>query len=329
MSNIIIDPNAPVPDPNAPPKPGFDLGPNAPTSPATPAATQATVMDSNSDTFAQDVVESSNQLPVIVTFWTPESEQSITLNEVLQKLVLRAGGLVKMVRMNVYENQALAQQMRVQGVPTVFAFKDGRPVEAFSGAQSEAQLQSFIDKLVGDAKPPLEDAMDHAAELLGEGQWAEAEDIYTTILEEDSTYIPAFAGIIRAIAVSKDFPRAYEMLKQLNPKSRNAPEVLQAISALELAEQSAEANPSESDELQKRVKAEPNNLEIRFELSQALFAQDRVEDAIDHLLEIVRINRDWNEQAGRKQLIKIFETIGLTDERTIEARKRLSAVLFS
>ncbi|PHS77144.1 MAG: co-chaperone YbbN [Rhodospirillaceae bacterium] len=324
MSNIIIDPNAPIPDQDSPQKPGLDLGPNAP-----PATAQSAVIDGSTDTFAQDVVEPSNQHPVIVTFWSPESEQSITLNEVLQKLVLRAGGLVKMVRMNVYENQALAQQLRVQGVPTVFAFKDGRPTEAFSGAQGEAQLQIFIDKLIGDAKPPLEAAMEHAAELLGEGQWAEAEDIYTTILEEDPTFIPAFAGIIRAIAVSQDFPRAYEMLKQLDPKRRNAPEVLQAVSALELAEQGAGADPSETSDLEKRVQAEPNNLDIRFELSQALFAQERVEDAIDQLLEIVRINRDWNDQAGRKQLIKVFETIGLTDPRTIEARKRLSAVLFS
>ena len=328
MSNIIIDPNQPTPDQSGAQKPSFDLGPNA-SAPATKAVAKDVIIDGSTETFTADVIECSAQYPVIVSFWAPESEQSLTLNSVLEKLVGRAGGLVKLVKLNVYDNQALAQQLQVQGVPTVYAFQDGRPVNAFSGAQGEAQVQSFIDKLIGDAKPPLEEAMDHAEELLKEGQWAEAEDIYTALLEEDPTYIPAFAGVIRAIAVSQDFPRAYAMLEQLDPRSRNAAEVLQAISALELAEQSADANPSQTTELEAQVKAEPNNLEVRFELSQALVAQDRIEDAIDHLLEIVRINRDWNEQAGRKQLIKIFESIGLTDPRTIDARKRLSAVLFS
>lgn len=330
MSNIILDPTQAAHADGAQPsqKPALDLGPNA-----APAALQTTptdlIKDSDTDGFKVDVVEASTQVPVIVDFWAPWCGPCKTLGPMLEKLVKRAGGLVKMVKINIDDNQALASQLRVQSVPTVFAFKDGRPVDAFAGALPESQIQSFIDKLIGDAVPPIEAALEAAKAALKSGDAQAAEDIYTSVLSQDATLVPAFAGIIRAIAASGDFARAREMLDQLDTKTLNHAEVQQAISALDLAEESAGTDSQDIEALQNKVDSQPKDMEARFALAKALFARDRAEDAIDNLLEIVRLDRDWNDQAGRKQLIKVFDTLGATDPITVEARKRLSAVLFS
>lgn len=242
---------------------------------------------------------------------------------------MRAGGLVKMVKINVDENQALAGQLRVQSVPTVFAFKDGRPVDGFTGALADTQIQIFIDRLIGDAKPPIEAAMEQAGALLAEANGAEAEAVYTAVLAQDPTYIPALAGMIRAIAVQGEFERAADIIESLDAKTRANVDVEQAVSALELAQQAANTDTGEIDALTAQVEAEPKNLTARFDLALALFAQGKAEPAIDHLLEVVRIDRTWNDQAGRKQLIKIFDALGAADPVTQDARRRLSAVLFS
>lgn len=311
MSNLILDPSS-----------------AAASSPQRPAPADL-IKDSDTDSFVQDVIDVSMQIPVIVDFWAPWCGPCKTLGPMLEKLVKRAGGLIKMVKVNVDDNKSLAAQLRVQSVPTVFAFKDGRPVDAFAGALSETQIQAFLDKLIGDAKPPLEAALEQAQEALKIGDGLAAEKIYTAILGEDPTLIPAFAGVIRAIAVQGDFARAREMLSRLDAPTLANSQVMQAISALELAEEAAASSNTDLTQLQTKVDQQPKDMEARFALAQALFGAGDTEAAISNLLEIVRVNRTWNDDAGRKQLIKIFDTLGPTDPITVDARKRLSAVLFS
>lgn len=311
MSNIILDPSSATA--NLPQRP-------------TPADL---IKDSDTDSFVQDVIDVSMQVPVIVDFWAPWCGPCKTLGPMLEKLVKRAGGLIRMVKINVDDNKSLAAQLRVQSVPTVFAFKDGRPVDAFAGALPESQIQAFVDKLIGDAKPPIEAALEQAQEALKLGEGLAAEQIYTTILGEDPTHIPAFAGVIRAIAVQGDFARAREMLARLDAPTLANSQVMQAISALELAEEASATSGTDLTDLQTQVDKHPKDMEARFTLAQALFAAGDTESAISNLLEIVRVNRAWNDDAGRKQLIKIFDTLGPTDPITVDARKRLSAVLFS
>lgn len=326
MSNIVIDPNQPpAPQQDTPP---LDLGP-ASTGPASTAPMGDVVLDSDTDHFMADVIEASQSVAVIVDFWSPRSEACRALMPILETLVKRAGGLVRLVKIQAEQNPGLAQQLRVQSVPTVFAFKDGRPVDAFAGMQSESQLQLFIDKLIGDAKPPLEAAMEQAAQLLAEGDGTQAEAIYTAVLAQDPTFLPALSGLIRAVIAQEDYARATEIVDGLDAKTRGSVEIEHVVSALELAQQSAAANLDEIDNLQAAVTANPKNLDARFDLALALFAQGRHEASIDHLLEIVRMDRAWNDAAGRKQLIKIFDTLGATDPLTQDARRRLSAVLFS
>lgn len=327
MSDILFDP----PKGGGNQGPTIDLGPSAaPAEQAHDAPASADVIkDSDTDHFMADVIETSQTVPVVVDFWAPWCGPCKTLGPLLEKLVKRAGGLVKMVKINVDENQALAQQLRVQSVPTVFAFKGGQPVDAFAGAQPEKQLQSFIDRLVGDAKPPIEQAMEQAHEQLDSDQAAEAEATYSAILGQDATYVPALAGLIRAIAAQGDFERARDIVEALDAKTRATADVEQAVSALKLAEQSATADTGHLDDMAKAVEAHPKDLDKRLEYANALVAARRFEDAIDQLLTIVAQDRAWNDEAGRKHLIQIFDTLGPTDPVTQDARRRLSAVLFS
>jgi len=328
MSDVIFNPNQPRPTPGDQPV-SLDLGLGGPQPATTKAPIADLIIDSDSAGFVAHVIDASQTLPVLVNFWSPRAKASLAFDALLETLVKRAGGLIKLVRINVDENQALAQQLRVQSVPTVFAFKDGRPADGFTGEQSEPQVQSFIDKLIGDAKPPVEIAMDQAAALLHDDQAQQAEDLYTSILAQDPTYTPALAGTIRAIAALGEFDRAHDMLNSLDARIRASTDIAQALSALELAQQSATIDASGMAEHEAQVAANPKDLEARLHLAQALYAQGRSEDAIDHLLEIVRLDRTWNDAAGRKQMLKIFDTLGSSHPLTVEARKRLSAVLFS
>lgn len=324
MSDTILDPNQPIASKGAVPK--LDLGPNQ-SAAAAPAANL--VVDSDTGHFMADVIEASQAVPVIVQFWSPRSQACLTLKALLEKLVMRAGGLVRLVRVQAEQNASLAQQLRVQSVPTVFAFVGGRPVDAFAGMQSETQLHQFIEKLIGDAKPPIEAAMEQAAQLLTDGDAVQAEAIYNAILAQDATFLPALSGLIRAIVGQGEFERAEALIHSLDGKTRTNGEIAKAVSALELARQSAHIKPGELETLHAAVAANPKDLTARFDLSLALFAQGQTGESIDQLLEIVRLDRTWNDAAGRKQLLKIFDVLGAADPLTQDARRRLSAVLFS
>ncbi len=328
MSDYLIDPNHPAAPTGE--TPTLDLGPGQGQGQqsAQPAAMDV-IKESDTDHFMADVIEASQAVAVIVDFYSPRSEACMKLMPTLEKLVKRAGGLVKLVKVNAELNQALAQQLRVQSVPAVFAFKDGRPVDGFAGMQSEQQLQIFIDKLIGDAKPPIEAAMEQAEMLIQSGQGAEAEAIYSAVLDQDPTYMGALAGMIRAIAAQNEFERATELIDALDSQTRASAVIAQAVSALELAQQSASVDTDAIAALQAKVDAKPKDVAARYDLALTLFAGGDVDGAIDQLLEVVTLDRAWNDAAGRKQLIKIFDTLGPTDPRVGEARRRLSAVLFS
>ena len=327
MSNIILGPGqTPPANPN---KPALDLGTTNAAALPPQAATADLIKNSDTNSFVKDVVEASAHTPVIVDFWAPWCGPCKTLGPMLEKLVKRAGGLIKMVKINVDENQGLAGQLRVQSVPTVFAFKEGRPVDAFAGALAESQIQSFVDKLIGDAKPPIEAALEQAQEALKAGDAVAAENMYIAVLSQDPTIVSAVAGMVRAIAAQGEFERAREMLTSLDAKTLASSEVQQAISALELAEEGASAEQTDAAVLQAQVDKSPKDPKARFALAQGLFASGQTDAAINNLLELVRIDRGWNDEAGRKQLVKIFNTLGPTDPLTVDARKRLSAILFS
>ena len=287
-----------------------------------------TVKDGDTASFAADVIEASNEVPVIVDFWAEWCGPCKTLGPTIEKAVKAASGQVRLVKINVDENQQLAQQLRVQSIPAVFAFKNGKPVDGFVGAQPESQIKAFIQRLTGDAGPsPIEQALAQGEAALAAGDVSGASDIFGQVLRADMENARAIAGLCQCLIDSGDLAEAREMLDGLEGKLAIDPAVQSVRAALELAEQSADAR--DTAPLRARLEANGNDHEARMELSTALLAAGQREEAVDELLESIRRDRNWNDEAARKQLLTLFEAFGHADELTVSARRRLSSMLFS
>ena len=290
------------------------------------------IKESSAATFVEDVIEASQEVPVIVDFWAPWCEPCKQLGPLLEKAVTEAGGAVKLVKVDVDQNQQIAQQLRIQSVPTVFAFYQGRPVDGFSGALPESQIKTFIDKLVntsGGSIPdsPVTEALEQAKALMEAGDNATAKQLFGQILSHEPDNVTAKLGLARCEIAAGDLAGAREVLDTVPEDKRGDQEAAAAFSALEMAEKTADAGDLEP--LRAAVSADENNHQARYDLALALFAAGRPEDAIDALIEIIRRDREWNEQAARTQLLQFFEAQGPTDPVTVAGRRKLSAILFS
>ncbi len=318
-------------------KPGGTGGGNAPA--GRPGGAQGgagagdLVKDGTQASFRADVLDASMQVPVIVDFWAPWCGPCKQLGPIIEKAVKDARGAVKLVKINVDESQELAAQMRIQSIPAVYAFFQGRPVDGFVGAQPESALKQFIAKLAklgaGEAGPsPIDEALEHADAALKDGDHEQASAIYSQILEHEPDNLKAVSGLVRCLIAVGDLDQATKFLAQVPAAQANDPAISAARAALELA-QAGQKAAGQSQELQARVDANPKDFEARFALAQALFAGGDKEGGVDHLLEIIRLNRAWNEEAARKELVKFFEAMGPTDPLTLSSRRRLSSILFS
>ena len=285
------------------------------------------ILDGDTPGFARDVIEASMHVPVIVDFWAPWCGPCKQLTPALEKLVRQAGGLVRLVKINIDENQNLAAQLRIQSVPTVYAFVGGQPVDAFVGAQPESQLRAFIDRLTAGAEAPIDQALDAARDALDNGDPTTAQQIYAELLNQDPTNPKAVAGMVRALVAQGDAVSARQLLDGLSAELRRNAEIAAAASAVELAEQSQETGDIAA--LRSRVAADGGDHQARYDLAVALFAGGKPAEAIDELIESVRRDRTWSDEEARKQLVKIFDALGPTDPLTVTARRRLSSILFS
>ncbi len=290
------------------------------------------IKNSSTAAFMADVIDASNDQPVIVDFWAPWCGPCKTLGPQLEKAVKDARGAVRMVKINVDENQELAQQMRIQSIPAVYAFKNGRPVDGFVGALPESQIKAFVQRLSaggGKAGPsPIEEAVEMAKQALAAGDAGRAATIFTQVLQHEPDNADAIAGLARAYLARNDLERAKATLDRASKERAGHAEIAAARAALELSEAGSKAKGA-LGELKARVERDPRDFEARYELAGALFAAGEREPAIDELLEIIRKNRTWNEEAARKQLLKFFEAMGPTDPLTVTARRRLSSLLFA
>jgi putative thioredoxin len=292
-----------------------------------------TIKDGDQSTFNEDVIQASMQTPVIVDFWAPWCGPCKTLGPVLEKAVQAAGGKVKLVKINVDENQSLAGQLRIQSIPTVYAFHQGRPVDGFTGAQQETALREFVQQLVQmgggqNAQEQIDHALEQAKGALDAGEVAAAQSIYGQILEIDPENAAALAGTIRCHIANGDTQGARDIYRNLTGEMQGHAEIQAAYAALELAEESTAARGDIAD-LEETVAHDPADLQTRYDLALALNAAGKREAACEQLLEIVRRDKAWNDDAARAQLVKFFEAWGPTDPVTLQARRKLSSILFA
>ncbi len=299
---------------------------DAPAGPASPY-----VKDSGLETFAADVLEASREVPVIVDFWAPWCGPCKQLGPILEKIVTEAKGAVKMVKVNIDENQEIARQLRIQSIPAVFAFKNGQPVDGFMGAIPESQVRQFVAGLAGGGHG----GHDHAEEVLAIAQEAfdagdvtQAAQAYAHVLQDEPGQPKAVAGLARCYLKGGDVERAKTTLQLVRPDAANDEAIVAVQAELKLREQSAAA-ASGLEAAKAKVEANPKDLQARYDYALALDGAGDRDGALDQLLDSVKRDRKFNDEAARKHLVTLFEAMGPADPRTIDARRRLSSILFS
>lgn len=290
------------------------------------------IKDSDEASFMQDVVEASQTTPIVVDFWAPWCGPCKTLGPQLEAAVKAAKGAVKMVKVNVDEAQMIAGQLQIQSIPTVYAFHKGQPIDGFQGAQPESEIKAFIDRVVkaaGGEAPgeQLDDAVAAAEEMLAEGAAADAAQTFAAILGEDSLHAGAYGGMVRSYLALDDLDQAEALLNGAPMEISNAPELEAAHAQLELARQAADAGPVA--ELTAAVEANPEDNQARFDLAQALYASGDAEAAVDHLLDIFKRDREWNDGAAKTQLFTIFDALKPNDPVVLNGRRKLSSMIFA
>lgn len=289
------------------------------------------IQESTTATFMQDVIEASRTTPVIVDFWATWCGPCKQLGPVLEKVVTEARGAVRLVKVDIDKNPEIAQQLRIQSIPAVFAFANGRPIDGFAGALPESQVKQFVDRVAAAAgttqTSPIDDALAEARELLEAKDHRSAGALYSQILQHEPDNAAAMAGLARCLMAAGDVDKAAEVLAKVPEDVRDEGDVAAAFSALDLARKAAAVG--DQSQLRARVEANPTDHQSRFDLALALYAGGEKEKAIDQLVEIVRRDRAWNDEAARKELLRLFEAIGPSDPISVAGRRKLSAILFS
>jgi putative thioredoxin len=286
------------------------------------------IKDTTTATFVKDVIEPSKKMPVLVDFWADWCGPCKQLTPIIEKVVRSYGGKVRLVKMNIDQHPTIPGQLGVQKLPTVMGFRDGRPVDGFMGAQPESAIKAFVDRMLGDdAAVDLAAALTAGDEAFEAGDLQGAAEIYATVLEESREEPGALAGLARCYLKTGDVERAEQTIGLVPPDKRSAAAVVAVHAAIDLARKAAGAG--DTVELEAKVAANPADHQARIDLAAGLAARGEKLAAVDQLLESFRRDRNWNEQAARKQLVQFFDAWGPKDAATIEGRRRLSSLLFS
>ena len=302
-------------------------------SPAAPAARAGNggdlVKDATDATFTADVIEASRETPVIVDFWAPWCGPCKQLTPVLEEAVKAARGAVKMVKVDIDQNQQVAAQMRVQSIPAVFGFFGGQPVDGFMGAQPASEIKAFVKRLadLGGTGNGLDEALDQGEEMLDQGAAADAAQVFAAVLAEDAANARALGGLARAELAVGDIARARQTLDMAPPEIAADPAIIAARSAIELAEQTQDTG--EEADLKARLEANPDDHQARYDLALALLAGKDREGAVETLLELFRRDAEWNDGAAKEQIFKLFDSFGPKDPLTLTGRRRLSSMIFA
>ena len=288
------------------------------------------IKDVNEDTFMDDVIEASKSSPIVVDFWAPWCGPCKTLGPALEAEVKATSGKIKMVKIDIDQNQNLASQMRIQSIPAVFAFVDGQPIDGFMGAKAPSELKVFIEKLlekVTDDEGDLSEAIAVADEMLEAEEFDDAAETFEAILGEDPNSSLAFVGLFKSKMGAKKLDDAKKMLEEIPDTLKNKSEILALQAQIELTNQAE--GIGELNDLRKLLSTDVNNHQVRFDLALALFTKGETSEAIQELLTIFRVDQDWNNDAARQQLFKFFDILGGEDPITLSGRRQLASMLFA
>ena len=288
------------------------------------------IKDTTTQTFVKDVIEESKRQPVLIDFWAPWCGPCKQLTPIIEKAVRAAKGKVKLVKMNIDEHPAIPGQMGIQSIPAVIAFVNGQPADGFMGAVPESQVTGFIDKLTKGMPSPegdITEILNEAEAAMAAGDPATAASIYAEVLSVDATNLTALAGLARCYVTAGALDQAKQTLAMV-PESKRGEAAISAVQTMiDLAEQAKDLGPV--NELEQKVAANPLDHQARFDLAVALNAAGKRGEAANHLLEIVKRDRKWDDDGARKKLVQFFEAWGPEDDATVDSRKRLSTILFS
>jgi putative thioredoxin len=291
-------------------------------------AADGLIKDTTTQSFMKDVIEESRRQPVLVDFWAEWCGPCKQLTPVLEKVVRAAKGKIKLAKMDIDKHPAIPGQMGIQSIPAVIAFVNGQPADGFMGALPESQVTAFVERLTkGRVGGEEQDLLKEADAALADGDAAHAAELYAKVLEQDPANTHALAGLARTYVETGAIEQAKQMLALVPEAKRNEAPVAAARAALELAEQATSLGPVA--ELEQKVAANPLDHQARYDLALALNAQGRRSEVLDHLLDIVKRDRKWNDDGARKQLVQLFDAWGPTDESTVDGRRRLSSILFA
>ncbi len=287
-----------------------------------------TVYDTSTATFAQDVIEASKDALVLVDFWADWCGPCKQLTPIIENVVRSYGGKVRLAKLNVDQHPAISGQLRIQSLPTVYAFRDGRPVDGFAGAQPESAIRELIDRHLGaDAEAELEQVLSQASQALEADDLQTAAEIYAAILQQDPQNAAALAGLAHCYMKSGDTERARQTIALVPPDKQSSQHVASVLAALDLADRAA--NAVDTSALEARVAANPADHEARLELAVAFAGNGDKERAVDELIDLFKRDRNWNDEAARKQLLQFFEAWGPKDPATLDGRRKLSSLLFA
>ncbi|MGI9395384.1 MAG: tetratricopeptide repeat protein [Boseongicola sp.] len=304
----------------------LELNPNPPTEPQGDL-----IKDGTEATFMADVIEASQTVPIIVDFWAPWCGPCRQLTPAIEAAVTDARGKVKLVKINVDESQGIAAQLKIQSIPTVYAFWQGQPVDGFQGALAGSELKAFVDRVVeaagGEPGGGLSEALESAEAMLAEGAAADAAQVFAAVLGEDPSNAVAFSGMARTYLALDQVDQAEQVLSTVPEEIATAPEIEAARAQIELARQAADAGPVA--ELRAAVETSPDDHQARFDLAQALYAAGDTEAAVDELLGLFRRDREWNDGAAKAQLFTIFEALNSNDPVVLNGRRKLSSMIFA